>query len=87
MCTIDNTICPMMKRCVDERRWKPLSGMEGCLKNPENNIPEGYLRVCMRDEEHIYVENGDFIDLIPWNGEDVIAVKLDEDGDIAETYG
>lgn len=61
-CNKTNNLCPFVRRCVTEHRWKPLDSMDKCKERKDEVIvPKGMNRVRFELYGELYVEVGDFV--------------------------
>lgn len=61
-CGKDNNICPFMRRCINDRCWKPLDTMEKCkARKDEVIVPKGLNKVRFELHGELYVEVGEFV--------------------------
>lgn len=61
-CEKDGQICPFVRRCTNEHRWKPLPSMEKCkARKDEVIVPKGLNKVRFELHGELYVEIGDFV--------------------------
>ena len=60
ICTLNNNICPFMRRCNVEKRWLPLNTMEQCHARMEVNkvdiVENGKYNVLFEKNHQLYVE-------------------------------
>ncbi len=61
-CSKDGDICAFMRRCQNERKWKPLESMDKCkLRKEGNPVPKGMNKVKFEMKGVLYVDMGDFV--------------------------
>lgn len=61
-CSKSGEICPFVRRCINEHRWKPLDSMEKCKnRKDEVIVPKGLNKVRFELHGELYVEDGDFV--------------------------
>ena len=61
-CAKNGEICPFVRRCTNERRWKPLDTMSKCkLGKDEVVVPKGQNKVRFALHGELYVEDGEFV--------------------------
>lgn len=61
-CAKNGEICPFVRRCMNEKRWKPLDAMNKCkLGKDEVVVPKGKNKVRFALHEELYVEVGEFV--------------------------
>lgn len=70
ICEKKNTVCPMMRRCTTRTTWLPLNGMDGCKIKNEVEMPKGAYKVRFKKHGILYIEVGDQIVTLAYNGED-----------------
>lgn len=73
VCEVNNGICPYMRRCTTQMTWLPLNGMNGCKIKESFGIPKGAHKVRFKKHGMLYVEYGDHVITIPYEGEDTPA--------------
>ena len=62
MCNKTHQICPFVRRCTNEHRWKPLQSMENCKERKgEVIVPKGFNKVRFELHGELYVEVGDLV--------------------------
>lgn len=61
-CEKGGNICLFMRRCQNERKWKPLESMDKCeLRKEGKPVPKGMYKVRFEIKGVLYVEIGDFV--------------------------
>lgn len=61
-CSKNKDICAFMRRCQNERKWKPLESMDKCKLRKEGTlVPKGMNKVRFELKGVLYVEVGDFV--------------------------
>lgn len=61
-CEKNGQVCPFVRRCTNDRVWKPLVSMDKCaLRKEEVKVPKGMSRVRFELHGELYVEVGEFV--------------------------
>lgn len=61
-CGKNGQICPFVRRCTNDRCWKPLDSMDKCqLRKDEVTVPNGKNKVRFELHGELYIEDGDFV--------------------------
>lgn len=66
ICSITKNICPYMYFCNKTKSWKPLKSMPAiCKIKKEQDIPNGYYKVCFERHNNLYINIDGNIQIIP----------------------
>lgn len=61
-CAKSDEICPFVRRCTNEKCWKPLDTMDKCkLRKDEVVVPQGKKKVRFALHGELYVEDREFV--------------------------